>query len=70
MLVSQRSNCKRREFLTHIFSLKGNGTISDGRMPQIDKAYESGKMPALHRGGYSRQQTPIVAERLRPVRST
>jgi hypothetical protein len=47
ILVSQRAELQKGEFLKHIFPLKGNGTISDGLMPQIDKACESGKKPAL-----------------------
>jgi hypothetical protein len=34
------------EFLACIVLPNGKGTVGDWLMPQIDKAYESGKMPA------------------------
>jgi hypothetical protein len=37
----------KEEFLAHIVLPIGKGTVGDWLMPQIDKAYESGKMPPL-----------------------
>jgi hypothetical protein len=38
------------EFLVHIVLPNGKGTVGDWLMPQIDKAYESGRMPPLLTG--------------------
>jgi hypothetical protein len=35
------------EFLAHIVLPHGKGTVGGRLMPQIDKAYESDKMPPL-----------------------
>jgi hypothetical protein len=35
------------EFLAHIVLPNGRGTVAEWLLPQIDKAYESGKMPTL-----------------------
>jgi hypothetical protein len=59
ILISANAECKKRtvflchittveeEFLAHIVLPNGKGTVGDWLMPQIDKAYESGKMPPL-----------------------
>jgi hypothetical protein len=36
-----------KELLAHIGLPNGKGTVGNWLMPQIDKAYESGKMPPL-----------------------
>jgi hypothetical protein len=56
ILISANAECKKQYFLAsdvrgrilaHIVLPNGKGTVGDWLMPQIDQAYESGKIPPL-----------------------
>jgi hypothetical protein len=41
------SSRPKKEFLAHVVPPNASGTVGDWLVPQVDKAYESGEMPAL-----------------------
>ena len=45
--IIRKRRIAKQEFLAHIVLPNDEGTVDDWLMPQIDKAYESGKMPPL-----------------------